>query len=264
MGIEKGDDVFSFLGRISQPEDRDAYESYLESLSETSTVLRLTPTEVQDSDPYENPAVTARGTGKHEAQALTDAEENLDAIRSALIEKYSADYDYEELSADIAVPEGLTAYFSDRNAQGDNRDAAYTMTGDFTLNSDEDFVVVYGVNHTKTKKAQYSNAVLYSRPMLNGVCSIYDSMFEGSADEYLKDSADADNYYVYKLARTKTDDYTAVIPYSTGNADGKYYGADNNTPMLMAFRAYIDETGVGASSLVHHFPIKCSFISSIS
>ena len=40
----------------------------------------------------------------------------------------SDEYDYEEFTSDIAVPEGLTAYTKDTNAQGDNRDTAYLMT----------------------------------------------------------------------------------------------------------------------------------------
>ena len=61
------------------------------------------------------------------------------------------------------------------------------------------------------------------------------------------DCENPDQYYVYKLARTQLDDYTAVIEYSTGNEKGKYYGADNGSTLLMAFRAYLDETGTGAS-----------------
>ena len=56
-----------------------------------------------------------------------------------------------------------------------------------------------------------------------------------------------DQYYVYKMARTKMDDYTSVIEYSTGNEKGKYYGVDNGNTLLLAFRAYLDETNVGAS-----------------
>ena len=150
---------------------------------------------------------------------------------------------------EIAVPEGMTAYLNDINAQGDNRDAAYTMTKDFTLNSDEDFIIVYGINHTKTKKASYTNTVLYSRPMLNGVVSVYNTSFEGSADRYLDASCkDRDSYYVYKLARTQEDSYTAVIPYSEGNPQGEYYGVDNGDTLLLAHRAYLEpETGVGPS-----------------
>ena len=75
-------------------------------------------------------------------------------IREAIIAKYADEYTYEELSTEIAVPEGLTAYYNDTNSQGDNRDAMYVMTRDFTLDSDDDFIVVYGANHTQTGKAR--------------------------------------------------------------------------------------------------------------
>ena len=65
---------------------------------------------------------------------------------------------------------------------------------------------------------------------------------------YLEDNCgDADDYYVYKMARTQMDDYTALIEYSTGNEKGKFYGVDNGDTLLLAFRAYMDETNVGAS-----------------
>lgn len=248
MGLEQGKDTFAFLGRISQPSDNTAYEDYIANLSENSTVYRLTPKTEIVSSPYETEILTPRGTGEHEAVVLNNVEEHLDEIRNSLIEKYKDEYNYEELSSDIAVPEGLTAYTKDINAQGDNRDTSYLMTQNFTLNSDEDFIVVYGVNHTSTGKAEYSNAVLYSRPMLNGVCSIYDSMFSGTAKDYLEDDCkDADSYYVYKMARTEIDKNTKIIEYSTGNEKGKYYGVDNGDTLLMAFRAYLDQTGIGAS-----------------
>lgn len=248
MGLEQGADTFCFLGRISQPTDHDAYEAYTQTLREQAVVYRVTPRETQASDPYENPVVLPRGTGTHELSELDNAAEKLNTIRSALIAQYEDEYTYEELSSEIAVPEGLTAYLNDTNAQGDNRDTSYLMTKDFTLNSDEDFIVVYGVNHKATGKAQYANVILYARPMLNGVCSAYDSLFAGSAAPYLSaDSTDADQYYVYKMARTQLDDYTALIEYSTGNEKGKYYGVDNGDTLLIAFRAYLDETNVGPS-----------------
>ena len=248
MGLQKGADTFSFLQRVSQAEDKAAYRDYLDNISERAVLYRVTPVEEMPENPYENETVIPRGNGVHETAALTGATEKLEAIREALIAEYGDEYDYEELDSDIAVPEGLTAYYNEFNAKGDNRDAMYLMTPDFTLDSDEDFVVVYGVNHSMTGKALYSNAVLYARPMLNGVTSIYDSMFEGSAKPYLgEDCEDADQYYVYKMARTELDDYTALIEYSTGNEKGQYYGVDNGAPVLMAFRAYLDGTGTGAS-----------------
>lgn len=43
MGLERGKDTFSLFGRISQPEDRDAYNEYIAGLAETATVFRVTP-----------------------------------------------------------------------------------------------------------------------------------------------------------------------------------------------------------------------------
>ena len=248
MGLQKGADTFSFLQRVSQPVDKEAYRAFLDNIAELSTVYRVTPKETVEADPYQNETVTPRGTGVHEAAGLKDPMVTLDLIRNELIEKFESDFDIEEFSTEIAVPEGLTAYFMDFNAKGDNRDAMYLMTPEFTLNSDEDFIVVYGVNHTATGKGIYSNAVLYAKPMLNGITSIYDSLYQGSASAWLgEDYPDADKYYVYKMARTQMDEYTALIPYSTGNEHGKFYGADNGNILLVAFRSYLEDTGTGAS-----------------
>lgn len=84
--------------------------------------------------------------------------------------------------------------------------------------------------------------------MLNGVCTVFDSMMSGSADRYLgEDMQGSDEFYVYKMAREEMDEHTAIIPYSTGNEQGKYYGVDNENTVFVLFRIYLDETGVGAS-----------------
>jgi len=246
MGLEKEKDTFSLFGRISQPVDRDAYDTYMAGLSENATVFRVTPKTEAEESPFEVQPLTSRGSGVHEAAKLGNVTESLETIRASIIEKYADEYDYEELSTDIAFADGMTSYINDANAQGDVHDAAYLITGDFELQSDDDFVVVYGVNHVTTGKAHYFNAVLHERPLINGVCSVYDSLLGGSAAEYLGDD-DADGYYVYKMARDQMDENTAIIPYSTGNEQGKYYGVDNGSPVFVLFRIYLEEeTGVGA------------------
>jgi hypothetical protein len=73
-------------------------------------------------------------------------------------------------------------------------------------------------------------------------------MLPGSAAEYLGGDPDgADGYYVYKMARTQMDGHTAIIPFSTGNEQGKFYGVDNGSTVFVLFRLYLDETGIGAS-----------------
>ncbi|MER2182712.1 MAG: hypothetical protein ABTA22_04215 [Clostridia bacterium] len=248
MGLERGRDTFSLFGRISQPEDREAYDAYMDALPETAAVFRVTPKTEIPEEAFEAKSLTPRGSGVHEAAQVDACTKNLDAIRKAIIDKYADEYDYEELTTEISIIDGLTAYTNDVNANGDVHDAAYLITPDFSLKSDEDFVVVYGVNHAKTGKAHYFNAVLHARPLFNGVCTVFDSMVDGTAAEFLpEDAGSADGFYVYKMARTKTDGSTAVIPYSTGNEQGKFYGVDNGNPVFVLFRLYLDETGVGAS-----------------
>lgn len=263
MGLEKGKDTFTILGRLSQCTSQDEREEYISNLKDTTTVFRITPktdeTSTKKSKPYAQMERVVHGTGISETVTVPTAKQDLNAIRSELIAQYQDEYTYEELSSDIAVQEETTGYINDCNSQGDNRDAAYLMTKDFTLNSDEDFIVVYGVNHTTTNKAVYSNAILYSKPMLNGVVSVYDTLFDGSSYAYLpEDNEYRDNYYVYKMARegntVVTDEFTKTIEYSTGNEKGKYFGVDNGATLFLTYRAYVEkETGIAPAynEIVH-------------
>ncbi len=245
LGLERGKDTFSVFGRVSQPEDRDAFREYLAALPETATVLRVSPKKEIPAAGFAVTPLQPRGTGVHEASRLPGCSEKLDRIREALLRQYADEYTYEELSTDIGITDGLTAYMKDADAQGDVLDAAYLNCGNFTLQSDEDFVVVYGADHSFTGKARYFNAVLHERPLINGVCSVYNSMLPGSAAPYLGE--EAEGYYVYKMARTQMDGHTALIPFATGNEMGRFYGVDNGSTVFVLFRLYVDETGVGAS-----------------
>lgn len=248
LGLEKGADTFGILGRVSQPADAKKNADYMAELAKTSTLYRITPKVKDEVEDIPALPVVSRGTGEHEAVQLGYASKDLDMIRQSILDKYTSQgYTYTELMPHISVPDGITSIFNTLNGKGDNRDTSYLSTDYFTFNSDEDFVVIYGVNHTQTNKAIYSNAVLYGVEKLNGVASVYDDQFIGSAAAYLNNGKhDADNYYVYKLDRYGNEPYSAIVPKSTGNQDGKYYGLDDGANMLIAFRAYIEEaTGVG-------------------
>lgn len=248
MGLQKGGDTFSILARISQPVDKDAYEMYSDALPAASQLYRITPRTEGAITEIPAQKVIKRGTGEHEAVQLGYSSKDLDAIRSEILKKYAVEgYTYTEMIPHIAVPDGLISLYNTMNGKGDNRDTSYLSTPTFTFNSDEDFVVIYGVNHTQTRKAIYSNAVLYGASKLNGVASVYDEMYLGSADKYLIDGHhDSNYYYVYKLDRHGVDPYSIKVEYSTGNEKGIFYGMDNDQDLILAFRAYIEEaTGVG-------------------
>lgn len=248
MGLERGKDTFSLFGRISQPQDRAAYRTYIDGLAQSATVFRVTPKREVEAQALPVQTLTPRGTGIHEAAQVSACTQSLDAIRHGIIDQYKDEYDVEELTTRIGIIDGMTAYTNDVNANGDVLDAAYLITPDFKLTSDDDFVVVYGVNHATTRKARYFNAVLHARPLFNGVCTVFDSMLSGSAGAYLDERGQgADEFYAYKMARKATDEHTAIIPFSTGNEQGRFYGVDNDNPVFVLFRIYVDETGVGAN-----------------
>jgi hypothetical protein len=166
------------------------------------------------------------------------------------------------------------------NAWGPNNDACYLWTAselassptppfpdlsqyyDFlrdpaiTLGNDtNEFMIVYGVNHVATGKATYSNFVVNGADIWNGVGTITDADFTGSAEEYLPDNPNAKYLYVYKLARNcDGDPYCYEVPYGVGG-----YGIDLDQPLFIVWRSYLEEstkTGPSYSEIVYDRAIK--------
>jgi hypothetical protein len=112
--------------------------------------------------------------------------------------------------------------------------------------SDDDFVIVYGINHDRTGKAIYSNASSYGAELFNGVAGAFSTVqFPDTAVEYFPEwYENAKYYYIYKMARKADEDDVVIIPYSTGNPLGKAYGVDNNQDARIVFRVYLDKTAM--------------------
>ncbi|MFH0802250.1 MAG: hypothetical protein V2A78_07680 [bacterium] len=251
MGLEKGKDAFSYLMRISQFENAAAGKNFLDTLGSTSRVFRVTPQDSTALQPYPVPVLKPRGSGKSEFEILSNVTEDMEYLRSRILQTYAAPgYNYTELNTVIGIPEGFVAYANDVNAQGDNRDTTYLKADDFQFNSDDDFLIIYGLNHDMSGKSIYNNAVFYGKALLNGVATVFSQLFLHSAVSYFPQGySNADKYYVYKMARNASPgENCVVIPKSTGNPDGSAYGVDNNQDVFVAFRAYIElATGIGTS-----------------
>ena len=124
-----------------------------------------------------------------------------------------------------------------------------------TLGNNE-FIIVYGVNHVATEKATYSNFAVYGADVWNGVRAITDKDFSGSAEEYLPDNPNAKYLYVYKLARncSNSDQYCYEVPYDNG-----VNGIALNDPLFITWRAYLEKatkTGPAYSEIVYDQAIK--------
>lgn len=107
----------------------------------------------------------------------------------------------------------------DVNVWVDNRDTIYIKTESFQLATDDDFIIVYGVNNTHTEFATFINVSLYVEELWNGVAgTVFTNEPKYPAYDYFpKYDKNSQNYYVMKLARRATEGNEVIIPYSTGN-----------------------------------------------
>lgn len=248
MGLEAGKDAFIYMMRMALWAQQEAGNQYLKNLDRYVRVFRITPTLPPTiSEPWPVPTLKIRETGITEYQVVPYARDDLDYLRSEIIKKY-ADMGYvsRDLELGIGIPDNYNAILRDFNVYGDNRDAVYFKTEDFQLTSDDDFLIVYGINHERTGKAIYSNASFYGVTLFNGVAGAFSTVqFPDTAAGYFPAGYENSGYYyVYKMARKATDDNTVIIPYSTGNPLGKAYGVDNHQDCRIVFRVYLDQTAM--------------------
>lgn len=245
MGLERGKDTFIYMMRIALWAQQNIGTQYLNNIDKFIKVFRITPKiPLNNLTPWSVPTLKIRETGITEYQVVPHSRRDFDHLRNEIIKKYGGtEYDHMDLDLTVGIPDNYNAILRDINIYGDDRDAVYFKTEDFQLKSDDDFVIVYGINHERTGKAIYSNASFYGAELFNGVAGAFSTVqFPDSALEYFPEGYEnAKYYYVYKIARKADEDNVIIIPYSTGNPLGKAYGVDNNQDARIVFRVYLDK-----------------------
>jgi hypothetical protein len=273
MGVENGSDTFNVLLRPTQFTDVQAGNNYITHTP--ATVFRVTPNKTAKLDPYNMPELRVRGTGKTEFDLMPDLEQ----LRKAILNKYS-DLNATELPTSLGDPIGSDALQRGIDAYGPPNDAIYLWTGNQTVssptppfpnltqyygflrdpaitlgNDTNEFIIVYGVNHVATGKALYENFVPYGADVWNGVGTINDLNFNGTAEEYLPDNPNAKYLYVYKIARDcRGDTHCYKLPYGPGG-----YGIGPDQPIFITWRLYLEnatKTGPSYSEIVYDRAIK--------
>lgn len=245
MGLEKGKDTFIFMMRAALWAQQSVGKEYINNIDKFFKVFRITPKiPLPTLTPWPLPTLKIRETGISEYQVVANCRRDLDHLRNEIINSYGGtEYSHVDLDSKVAIPDNYEAMLQDICVFGDNRDAVYFKTDTFQLTSDDDFVIVYGINHERTGKAVYSNASFYGAELFNGVVGVFSTVqFPDSALEFFpEDYENAGYYYVYKMARSSNGDNAVIIPYSTGNPLGKAYGVDNNQDAFITFRVYVDK-----------------------
>jgi hypothetical protein len=272
MGLDDDSDTFNFFIRPSIFKDQQAGDAYIKN--PPLVILRLTPKERVNVDPYGVPELRVRGTGRTEHD-LTPA---LDDLRKAILAKYS-DLEAMDLEISDALPEGYEAIQRGINVAGPTRDSLYLWTGGhlqfyppcpslltgqaekppktFTLADDpNEFVIVYGVNHEVSGKATFSSFTVYGADIWNGIGGVTSDEYP-MAEEYLPGNSNAKNFYAYKIGRRCDGKNCYRVP----GPGLKAHGIELDQPIFIIFRLYLEKAakvGPAKSEILFDRAIKFS------
>lgn len=199
LGRGPAADVLAMLFRVALFADEAAGAAYL--ANPPAIVLRVRPSTPTAPEALPVPAPRPRGTGDDESE-LEDA---LVRLEAAIRAQHAAD------AAQSVGVLGLPLVGADCIAGGfgclgDNADTVYFASGPTLLReTPADYLVVFGVDHTRAGKATYTNVAVYETERRMGVAALADDAFVGSAAEYLGASdPDASRLFAIRIARDCT------------------------------------------------------------
>lgn len=192
-------------------------------------------------DIFPVPKLTPRGDGRTELSFWNP----LHSLRRAILDKYQADYTPVELQTNIWLNESYEAIQQNLDNLGESRDTTYLGSDAFVLPKDA-FAIAFGVNHARTGKCSYANIVVYGNELDNGVISVADGEFAGSAGDYIGGAA-SEYLYAWKFTyddRQKGQPHCTVIPNNEMPEPGLLppYCVVVDDLIYFGFRAYLEPT----------------------
>jgi len=229
FGLDATADTFGVLFRMALVKDPAKEAAYLADPG--GIVVRITPT-VALSSPLPSPVPRPQATTPSE-QRLAPAVQRLSAAIQAAYPTLTA----RAISVDEGVPQPAACIENLTFCGGDNPDTNYPGTKPrVVFSSDDDFYIVFGVNHERTHKTTYSNVSVYALEKLVGLASVASDRYAGSALRYLPDDPAAADLYAWKIARTcHGEPFCLEIPKGSCPT-----GLENGDLGTLTFRTYLE------------------------
>ena len=254
LGHQEEADHFVLLHRLMLPLAGHEAEMQTYMASPPYYAFKVTPAaSTRTPKPFPMPKLTPRGTGGSEMDLLP----TMERLRAAILEKY-AGYNAQELTTGIWLNEGLDGLQRNANLLGEIRDTTYLSTETFTLDDPQnDFVIVYGLNHDLTKKATYSNFSVYGDELKIGITGKNSPDLYNSACDLIPDDPNASLFYVYKVALDCGDDPPEQCLKIEPSVVCPRLHLDKG--LFIAFRAYLEKktkTGPIWTELLYDRAIK--------
>ena len=235
--------------RIGKWEHPDAGISYMENVSETLNVFRVTPGTPGIANPFPVPPLRVRGTGQTEMDLMN----KLDQLRQGIIDNNPA-MEATDIQSKPNWYEGYDYIQRGINPGGDSRDAIFLSAGwlpeyesnEWTTLTDDEFLMVYGPNHVATGKATYMSVNVYeSETAKLSIGQVFDDDLAATALAYLP-SGDptADLFYAYKISRNCGDEpnclQLSADDYNNGNPDSVDIINESELVFGLIFRMYLE------------------------
>jgi len=253
-------------------------------------VWRVTLEPAPAPDPFPTPDLRVR-TWKSESELFPDLNNGLERLKAAILAR-TAHVRYESYesirwfaeSREVLEENDPSSPLYHKFVAGEASDTPYLRTSlhgeaaNFTLGSD-DMVVVYGVNHAATGLATYSNFGVYGdwvtsscqdNPLQyvygcgdrswNGVVSMTNHDFTGSAEDYIPGDPMAPYLYAVKVMRQppqdKHDKYFVIVPTATPEhpCASPGYCIGLTGPITIGYRAYLNPvtaSGADYDDIIH-------------
>lgn len=243
--LDATSDIFILAQRTAQvtgPDNADAPIVF--------RVTPPTPTPAAQLKPFPAPELRVRGTGKTEM----DWTPAVETLREGILAQYPGQIPQEYTTAQWVMQSPM-AIQEMVNSVGDTSDAAYLGTQEnFKLSDDpSDFLIYYGVDHTKAEKAAYTTATLYTSCKLCGVAAVFNDDLNSTALDYLQGSYpfDPTKLFAYKIARN-CNGALHCKDFTTSDECGK--GASLDDDLFLSMRIYLEpktKTGPSYTELVY-------------
>jgi hypothetical protein len=205
-------------------------------------LYRVTPPTETIANPFPVPRLRVRGTGQTEMDLMN----KLGQLRDGIIAANPGLY-HKDISTEPKDYEGYDYMQRGVDPLGDARDAFPLFAGympdwdlkdEITL-ADDEFLMVYGVNHVATGKATYMNFNIYASRPEDGKVPIGgadDSTFPGTAMPYLNDP-DASLMYAFKVSRDCRGESNCL---TLALDDCERLIIDKDTVLGLLFRMYLE------------------------
>ena len=215
------------------------------------SVFRVTPRTETVPNSFPAPRLRVRGTGQTEMDLMN----KLGLLRQRIIEYNSPSLYATDIVAKPNWYEGYDYIQQGIDPWADSRDAFYLTAGylpefgatDKVTLADDEFLMIYGVNHVATGKASYHSITAYSAEVGKvPIGTVEDRIFPGSATQYLPPGdPDANLMYAFKVSRN-CGSAPNCVPLHIDNCTRLSIGPD--TVLGFAARMYLEPpTKVGAA-----------------